>query len=260
MNRNTRLVPTPIVDKNGKPTVVHRKPPKASSGAVIPGPITEPAGTSRRAVVERVSRIVESIMDSTDVNRGIERGMVRKMMDELHSTEFLLSMEKYLGSTGSESVGVAEQISYGESERPILETLHFHSQLEGANYTRTAAQVESLRFYQIAPSGADLLGGDELVQEQLLAVLKVTDAIERTLTSRVPVGVDADHPLRHIHTSFMGQPVHELRDYALVELVKERSAEADQMSAIISEYKTYDPQVIRGILDGVTPSLAIGSL
>lgn len=74
MTKRRDLIPTPIVNKNGVATTVHRKPstPPASRNALPPATLTQPSVTDRERSIQIIRNVGQSF-DSATVSVAIEK-------------------------------------------------------------------------------------------------------------------------------------------------------------------------------------------
>lgn len=268
MPTNPSLVPTPIVDRNGKPTTVHRKPQQPASGEIPPAPSPAAVGDSREAVVERVAFFISEMLRADNESDVDTDSWLIDMYDEelrpdevqskleLYTTEFLQDMEQRIRQCGDDAIGIAEQLAYGESAQTIRESIYFYDQISGSDYRRVSAHVESLRLHNVAPLINDLTHGDEKSQATLLAAFKVYAAIDDVFGDPMAA---LEHPLKPHHTTVTGEVVARMDD-ALINLIRERPEDGDRMVEIVTRHRTADPQTIRGMLNGFVISLVDGSL
>lgn len=277
MARNN-LTPTLIVDKNGKPTTVHKKNARASTLPGIPSPVPDMKSRKEREDMARglSARVIDLIGEDTGrFDTGPKRLM--NLLGKTHSVKFVRNLVPLLAEDTDESRGVARQIAGGADEFRIGETRYFYERMPGIDYRDLTALVASLRDYRLTMP-ADLRDADEMTNRQNIGLMKVTDAIRRHLesqrqkpiliTGRPGGGMSSgiflhhrdDGPLRHLLTNLDGKEVKVLTEHALISLIYERPDDADKMVAVIDNHGLTTAREIVGVLEGVLPVLADGAL
>lgn len=136
MTRN-HLIPTPTVDKNGKPTTVYRKQSHTVTAANFPGPILAPAGASKQDDVDSVAFLLQETqvrlrLRTSDRNVDVIRGMSASDDKEYskrvrETVETLMPVIKLSSSFNA----VVDVITEGDEN--TLKTVHAHRKYLAGN-------------------------------------------------------------------------------------------------------------------------------
>lgn len=255
MPSNPHLIPTVITDINGKTTTVHKKP--ASTRASSPGlPAPALSGVRKPSRVELTNQALEELSRHSVPTTGtLSADMMRDSLNGC-SDSFLERMGSLIGGDNRIANGIAEQLIADEPEQDIVECAHFYNVLDIPLYRKAQSLIKSVTQYEAFSVHDDLSKADDEVQAQCLAVMQATRIVE------AECGLAADdpsHPLEHLNTR-SPWPWLLFKDESLVDLIRERPQDAEKIARVAAGHHTSDPNTVLGIMNGVTPSLAEGSL
>lgn len=266
------LIPTTIVDRNGKTTTVHKKTHRGSTIPTIPSPMTKDVRVKRAATAQLLARRVNELLE-LPVYGAPDQKKLLNMLGKTYSMRFTNELESLFAEDTDEAKGVASQIMKGKSEYQIGETRHFYRVMPERGYNTVLPLVESLRYYHGRKKIDDLRNTKPAINQQNIALIKVTDALnklsKKTMIQKAPdmyiVMGRSQQPAHNDTLTFVTldinqNPVMKIRNEDLYALVLERADDADEIVKIIEEYELTTAQPIRGILEGIIPSLADGML
>lgn len=246
---NPNLVPTPVVDRNGRTTTVYRRQSVAATESSIPPAPQTPV----REVDEEALSIIADMMDIDPDNAvyGVHHvlGFYRKaFVEEL--VALITQEDRVLASS------MAALAINGENETFIRECNFFLPLLTERNHKHGVALVRSIRESSIDWS-RDYSKASSGIKEQCLALMNTLDAVEEVIKDG---SAQIHYQVNRVghHNKLEITPV--LKNEALERAVTESPESAPEIIAVIRNYGTTDYQAIRAILDGAHPSVADGAL
>lgn len=246
---NNNLVPTTVVDKNGRLTTVHRKPASpATSAHTIPSPVLSHVETQRESIVRLV------VHSSKLANEK----MVTKVIETVasFSPEHLPHVKAALEDENLVR-GISHVIRWGGSERHVREAIRFLPHFGERRWIAGLGLVRSLHGfkkdstemrYSGLPLVDDYSAADEKTQLQCEALLKVTRAIDdcpykdshQWLTS---VEIGDEYSKHHFTQTAV------IEDERLVRLTLERYEDVALIVDAIMSRKTADYDVIGPMME-----------
>jgi hypothetical protein len=247
------LIPTPVVDKNGKQTTVYRRADEIASRTTgIPAPMA--VAPSQGEMDARIDWIIDEIAESVSIAYEEERNSIRSTL-EAYSPEFLIRVEDALQHI--ETVTVASTlISSGESQSLVSEALTFMPQMEVRGFYESLRLVQSLQkdYYPGLRKVEDYGVADEHLQSQCLALLKVSLAMKRHSEDR-----SGDLRIVDVGRENLDRvPI--MADQRMIALVLEHPAKADLIVDTIKERRTGDFGVLHAVINQEAIALASGTL
>jgi hypothetical protein len=272
--KSNNLVPTPIVNKNGVRTTVHKKTNPASTATAIlpaPGITTDSAVLSPKGRIEIIKTINSTVKEYQSLNGwNPKKWSYGDLGTTLHSCsdtaiiairdllltdpkgflqreerdDFLFALaqkdEKVSGTTVHEYVTYREHLKSCTMPTKIklIKGLHSYTQLPAMeNYSDAAPETKTSIIALL--SVAKNLYRSDLIKDLLSPATNST-------VSKAPVSSN-DGPLR-------------LTDNNLVALLIERPEAADEITIIITEKGISDGELIRDMIESDTPSIRDGLL
>jgi hypothetical protein len=252
---NSSLVPTVITDINGKTTTVHKKPTSTKvSSPRLPAPVLSGARKPSRAELTEQA-LKELAKHSVPTTGTLSADMMRDSLNGC-SDSFLQRMGSLIDGDNRIAYGIAEQLVADEPEQDIVECAHFYKLLDIPLYRKAQSLIKSVTQYEAFSVHDDLSKADDEVQAQCLAVMHATLIVDAECDLAKD---DPSHPLEHLNTS-SPWPWLLFKDEALVDLIRERPQDAEKIARVAARHHTSDPNTVLGIMNGVTPALAEGSL
>jgi hypothetical protein len=247
------LIPTPVVDKNGRQTTVYRRAEETVSHATgIPAPMV--AAPVQDEVEKRINRIIDEIGESVSLADQEDREAIRSTL-ETYSPEFLIEVEEALQHL--ETVTIASLlIAAGESEPLVNEALTFMPEMEVVGFHESFRLVQSLHrdYYPGLPKVENYGAADDHLQSQCLAILKVSLAMKRHSDDRDGDLRMADVGRRNIDRAAI------MADQRMIALVLERPNDVDLITDTIKERRTGEFGVIHAVLSNEAIALSSGTL
>lgn len=247
------LIPTPVVDKNGRQTIVYKR----SEGSVRPTtgfPAPLATNSTQDEIEARTNRIIDEIGESVHLADQEDREMVRSTL-ETYSPEFLIKVEEALQHL--ETVTIASLlIAAGESEPLVNEALTFMPQMEVVGFHESFRLVKSLHrdYYPGLPKVKDYGVADDHVQSQCLAILKVSLAMKRHSDDR-----DGDLRMVDVGTENIDRAAI-MADQRMIALVLERPDKVDLIVDTIRDRRTGEFGVLHAVLNNEAIALSSGTL
>jgi hypothetical protein len=142
-----------------------------------------------------------------------------------------------------------------EREEVVRECIAFAPRLGLDDMGEAFTLVRSLKNYKRFSGHRDLSLAPEDVQEDCMSLMALT---------RLLAGQDKNESsaaLEYWDQSSRGlSPMPVVIDHELIDFALESPDNLERVQKVITEYSTADPRIIKGILKGITPSLAAGSL
>ena len=251
MTTRENLVPDVVVDKNGKVTTVYRKPrvPQAKGAT----PLFPPVAVVTRE--ERKLMIRDSISDLIDLDDERDIDALHKTLGQ-YSGKFLEELETALRDEDVNfATALAANVFTEENEEILRECITFARSLGLNDMGEAFSLVRSMRLQNRFSGYRDVSKAPEDMQRDYVALMGLT----RLLSEH---DKDASSPaMNYVEQSNSGLPPMPLIvDEGLVDLALESQQSMELMRNVIIDYNTADPNVIKGIMSGLTPTLAAGSL
>jgi hypothetical protein len=163
-----------------------------------------------------------------------------------HSPEFLEWLNPLLAGDKEFGAGVSDLVSAGVGAPLVRDSVLFHGLLgdavSGIPFREVSSWVRGLSRYEAFDHVVEFGREDDDVIQQCVGLLKVTTAL-------------GDESLTGLHV-VRGM----ISNEALKNLVMERPSDAGEIARMIRENHVTDAATIRGLLNGVVPSLASGTL
>lgn len=237
------LIPTTVVDKNGRRTTVHKKAPGTSKVASLP-PVA--ALTSTVSEKERRNSLTETLLsawpayDSDSLKGSNARAFLRDC-----SMESLEGLEHTRVNHPGTFTKMGYMASDGYSEAEVREAMYFYPQMRGSSYFTARRIMASLHEYRELPYTQDLSSEDEAVRAQCTALIRVIESL-----------IDGDHE-DAFHDR---QPPFMIRDLGLVEFTVEHPDRADLIAGFVRDRGAADVNVLTELLESESPSLGSGLL
>lgn len=251
MVKNQNLIPTLVVDVNGKTTTVHKKPQGAASNKSIPAPVD----TSSFGLA---NSIADACANATHLGEMGDRARhdFRNDLRFTYSLESLQRIDSEIRKGGVAAEGIIQQLREGESEWNILGTLHFYPKLGIDDYKHAGTLVRSLNDYEYFAEQGGKCKSDENVEQQCIGVITLTHHLDALST--LPPN-DIAHPLRYDYDrrNFLSMSI---KDERVMNMVIERPDEAKTIAEIVAKHGNADPNFIMGVMHGFNPALAEGGL
>lgn len=248
---NNNLVPSPIVDKNGRYTTVYRRMDEPASTAVgIPAPIV--SGVSEREIEARVKRIMDEVSEIVSFFDEVAYEEAESTV-RAYSPELLVRIEDAFQELETSTIA-ALLIQDGEDEAMVSEFIEYVPDLNGIdNFFEAKRAVMSLRgdFYPGLPESADYGSAESHVKEQCHALMKVTSALKTEEAGELRLVTLSAEPNERAWI---------IADQRLISLVLERPQDVDLIVKTIKEKHTGDFGVMHAVLHAESLPLADGSL
>lgn len=272
---NRNLVPTPIVNKNGVRTTVHKKVTLAPSAAVtLPSPAiaTGSAVLSPEGRTEAITMINDKVKESQSLNewnpkkwsygdlgttlRSCSDAVIIAIRDLLlvdprgflqreERDDFLFALaqknEKVSGTT------IHEYITYAEH-------------LRGTPMSTKVDLIKGLHSYHQLPAMQDYSDADQETAVSVITLLSVTKSLYSLdlMKNLFASSIQKTSAGNHIPVTSDDGDIVRLTDNNLVTLLIERPEAASEIKAIITGKGIIDGNLIREMLDSETPSIRDG--
>lgn len=249
----SNLIPTTVMDKNGKQTTVYRRAEEQNNrAAVIPAPMSVSKARGERAA--RIDGIIDEIAESVTISGDVERGYIRSTL-EGYSPHFLIKVEDALQHI--ETVTIASTlIQSGESQSFVSEALTFMPQMEVVGFYESLRLVQSLHkdYYPGLRKVEDYGAADKHLQSQCLAILKVSLAMKRHSEDR-----NGDLRMVDVGTEQIDRAAI-MADQRMIALVLENPDKVDLIVNAIKERRTGEFGIIHAVLNNEALALSSGTL
>lgn len=272
MSRNPDLIPTVIVDVNGRTTIVHKLRKlfggsSESSASRFPAP----AAPASRLLSEDAPLpvVVKSLMKMLPLPE--DRSDVRILRNYL-SNNFPVESLRWFAEVISKDGALADEVSDqlvaaqfdvdvmggidGEKlEREIRKNVFFYPLLGIDDYAKVKELVWSLKLTDKFKDVDDFSTLSEDEKNRCVATMVAAHGLKRNYPA---VG---GHPTHPVYTPSMlrGGTGAVLKE-PLYSFVFDNPDEVDEIVAAVIEHKTMDPSVLRGMMSGITAPLAEGTL
>lgn len=273
MSRNPDLVPTVIVDVNGRTTIVHklRKLFGGSSGASasrFPAPVASPESrllsedAPLPVVVKSLMKMLPLPEDKSDVK------ILKNFLSNNFPVESLRWFAEVISRDGSLADGVrdhlvsaqfnvdfAGRIDGEKLEREIRKNAFFYPLLGIDDYAEVKSLVWSLNMTSKFRNVDDFSTLSEDKRDRCVATMVAAHELERNYPA---VG---QHPTHPVYTpSLLHGGTGKLLKEPLYSFVFDNPDEVAQIVDAVIEHKTMDPSVLRGLMTGIAAPLAEGTL
>lgn len=243
------LIPTPIVNKNGIPTTVYRKPMQI--GVVKE---TLPAPAIGGGVVNQRTRNI--LVFAGNVRKEAEKMFSMSdedfdgIVDDLKTyPDDLLERLVHADAEGVTNMRLVKRlVLVGGGPYKVNEAMHFYPMLaEGVTNYLITKKVESLHHYPQLPKSLDYSSEPEETREKATALLRLIHAVHDDLGATEAFEASGGHKLV-------------LKDDRLTELVLTHYQRIDDIIELMKERETMNPDVIRAFLETDAPALGTGIL
>lgn len=256
---NSNLIATPIVDKNGKPTTVHKRAvlTKTSSTLAATNPQVSPAAKHIDRLGDEPGSMEYLLKQELSLKaRRLSNKKIGEMLDQLHP-DTLATLEDIVNDWDGGDFVVSQSMEWaarGGKIAPLNNIALFYDKSLGVDYQRREfhAYIGGLDAHRMdGEPTRDFTQRTEAEQRSMRALLEVTlNLPSRTRSSEIN---------NEIWTYLPSAP--------LTDLIVERPEDADRITKIITErpeMKFHSPEqvaVLRGMLDqNVATSLTDGIL
>lgn len=241
MADRSNLIPTEIVDKNGRRTVVHRKPlPVASRVDLFPRPSVPGYPEEKRH--EMIREIKAAIEGEGATASRIAMVTLNQLYDGLLDRLLAVYQER-----PSNLWRITNLLGSGAGAGFISEALLFYPELSRCDSFTAVNMMRSLHGYRQLPVSDDYSQEPHPVPEQALALLRVMDCVDREIGG----GVFRDHPaFKYV-----------LMDDRITDVVVMNYDQVDRIIGLITDRHSVDAEMISNVLEsGTAYSLQSGSL
>lgn len=250
MTTRENLFPQRITDVNGKVTTVYRKRLSTASEftPLFPPVVAALRVTRLDALAARVAETVGCEGDENELR--FLRNVLGRYSNELNSQlECVLD-----GSDANFATSVSGLVNSGESEEVVRDCIAFAPRLGMTDFGEAFTLVKGLKHYHRFSAHPDLSRAPKEVQNDCVSLMTLTRLLveQDSGTSSALMyyyNTDSSHPSIPI-----------IANEELIVLALESEETFQKVQNIVKEYSTSDPKVIRGIIQGVEPSLASGAL
>ena len=246
------LVPTPVVDKNGRLTTVYkRQEVSGRDGSVLPSPVVTEL---KRAKQDIISGIVEEMREMNLCWNDDEIESITHTLNG-YAIASLLMVEDALQKDAESASLVGLLIQAEEEQEFVSEALLYMPQMGYKGFWDAARQVKTLHgYYPTLPPCDDYSKADEYVQQQCAALLKVTAAVDT-------MARDGNQTMKMTAVGNKNlDRVAILSDSRLIEYVIDHPQSADQIVALIADRGVSDYRVIHSVLHSESVALSSGML
>lgn len=245
------LVPDVISDVNGKVTTVYRKP--LLSVAKEFTPLFPPVVANMRE--ERLLGLKDKVAELIGLDEPRDLEALSKSL-RYCSTEFLEHVDTALDSDDANFTTSLAGFVFGEErEEVVRECIAFAPRLGLDDMGEAFTLVRSLKNYKRFSGHRDLSLAPEDVQEDCVSLMGLT---------RLLAGQDVNESsaaLEYWDQSSRGlAPMPVVIDHELIDFALESKESLKRIQNVIRDYSTAEPNIIKGILNGIAPTLAAGSL
>lgn len=250
MASKENLVPDVITDRNGKVTTVYRK--TAAKNVVKNIPVV-PVSVNTDDEVR--SELHADICSTLFIDEPGDQEMLSRIIGSYRS----VFLQRISSAVKDEDYNFATAIAanvFGDASRTFLsECMVFLKQAGTDDMGEAGSLILSVHRLPQFREFNDFSKAPENVQRMVVDLMNLT----RVMSELNYDFGSSRMPLDYVHQPHNGlAPYPVITDEALVNLALDGNTE--RMMEVIREYGTADASVIKGILNGITPSLAEGSL
>jgi hypothetical protein len=248
------LIPTPTVDKNGRQTTVYRSPGSRGLTKTIPSPSV---GLTAKARSELTVQTALELFRGTNVDAVTRRETIdtlRACSDELveriySSLMSVDSLDSRLELSSKIRIKFSKRFSdeAGFEER-LDDALYFYPFLPHRSFALADKIIRSLHQYPQLPRTKKHF--KNVSSDVMTRYVALAQAIDAVLTISAISG-----PFRRGTAD-----VYVFDDDKLTELVLGYPERSDLITRFIRERGTYDPDLIRTVVDGGAPAISSGAL
>lgn len=258
------LIPTRILDRNGKATTVHKKVDLNGTAKQFSAPPPLAAPTNKVdielfQIVSDMNRMMYPADETPDFIHNAET-IISKTVTALNAYPEKLRktiLDYIKTETHEKTRGVLYWVQEGWTEATLNEWFSCEEVLQD---TQPDQLLRGVHLYPQLPQIEDYTTADERTQEQVTALLAVTARLEKEKFARERANRD-DPTLNDFPLETVGyhQAV-KLNNDGLIKLILDRPEQADQIAGIILERGTADAELIQEALVTDSPSLHHGVL
>lgn len=262
MSRNPDLVPTPIVDVNGRLTVVHKLRGMFSKAPKIPAPGPTVAGSTPAMAAKSLTKMLPVPTDKADAQELSDR------LSSHFSDESLNWFAGVLSEGGPLADGVGKHLANarfydgetGESDAESLEievrnNVAFFPLLGIDDYAEVRGMVRSLTLAERFGGTRDFTTMSEDQRERCAAAMIAAQEV----ASRYPVPLHEEGYPVFMHSRRTGGVGSVLNEPLFSFVFDNPDERAEIVDAVVSS-KSMNPEVLRGVMSGITLPLAEGAL
>lgn len=243
MASGDHLVPTTVVDKNGRRTTVHKKVPGTSKMVSLPHVAAPSAAVSdKKRQRDRIRALLDAWPDYA--KDSLKGSNVRTLLMKC-STDSLERLEHTRVNDPGTFIKLGYMASDGCSEADISEAMYFFPEVRSSTYFIARRIMASLHEYRELPCTQYLSSEDEDVRSQRAALIRVIEAL-----------IDGDHG----EAFYDRQPPFIIRDSKLVEFTIEHSDRSDLIAGLVRDRGATDVNVLAQLLESESPALGTGLL
>lgn len=245
MTSRENLVPTAIVDKNGRQTTVHKKAANTRTGTSLPR-----VGGSSVSEAKRRNGLVDSVLSAWpyyDVSSAKGHNMLMVLRQcSMDSLERLESMRL-------ENPQVLTMLGFlatdDDSEESLREAMYFYPHMGNLTFYFARNIMASLHEYRQLPDSRDFSAESDEVRTQCKALISVTNGLINLTQS--DLSSSAFRPSQHHFV---------IDDDALVGFVLDHTDSADLIAGFLQERGVTDVEVLSQLLASESPALGTGLL
>lgn len=252
------LIPTARTDKNGRTVIRHMRPETHSQSAkdTLPAPALSGTAHQQDATLEELFSLIKAMIE-TDENRHGFDSETRRALNS-YPESFRNELRHYLMDLDNDTAAViARKVATGHSDHvDLCEYAYFLPRINMADKDHAVVLLNTVREYMndgIIAAAWDYSKADERIKLQCLALMNTAAAIEET-------GRGNNWTSMSFHSLVMQVKLARLTDNDLIVRLVTRPHEAEDIIKVIKEHGVTDYRTIRGILDGIAPSLSSGAL
>lgn len=271
MPKNPDLVPTVIVDVNGRTTVVHKLRKlfggslSSSSTARIPAPAVPGPGARKITVVNSLMKMLPVPADKSQAKRLSHNLQSYFPLESLRWFAEVLSeggpLAKGVGKhlTGAYSTqgyeGYVAKLQAEDVETGIRNNVMFYRLLDADNYAEVDSLVHGLGLSEPFHDVVDFTGLEEAISNQCVAVMTAA----RDLIAKYPGGSYEPSLPVSLSAAWDDNEWAVLKE-PLFSFVMDNPDEVTEIVDAVVKYRTTDITVLRGLMTGIHLPLAGGAL
>lgn len=243
----SHLVPTPIVDKNGKPTTTYTKPSQtAAKKLAMPSPVV-PSLKDRQ-----IDDIVVHVAGSMSLDEMSQYDDIRQLLSDYPD----ILIKRIADAISEQKLPYITAALIGNKSRAatVEEALTFHRYMDTDSPDQAWCVMRGLHHYAQLPKVDDFSLTDEATQKQVIALIIATEIMDNDWYFNSSKGL----PLGMIDTP--DGKIEIINDPKIVDLLMERPERAAQIADIIVERKSTDIDLIVNILNMQNSDIAEGVL
>lgn len=249
MASRENLVPDVITDVNGRVTTVYRKPQSSLSKFIQVPPVI---ATSKE---DQLQALTGKVADLIGVDERWELdGLYRTL--KFYSKELLSELDAALDDEDANFTTSLAGLVFGDDHaETVRESILFAPRLGLDDMGEAFTLVRSLKKYKRFYGHRDLSLAPEDVQDDCVSLMGLTRLLAQQDVN------ESSTALEYWDQSSRGlAPMPVVTDEELIDFALESPSNLERVQKVIMDYSTADPNVIKGILSGLAPTLAAGSL